>query len=519
MDIRTFFKKTAPAVKGDIIYTATATLLLAGSWLLAKRHATALWSSALIYLPPVLLLLTQCAKKAIDNKKREKINRHWILFAVCTMMFGSSFIINAEPHFRDTAVILLIYSIGEIIVTATLTATKNPLRGKRGHTPVLVQRNGTTEKIKPELLQIGDTITIKKGDTVPTDGIIKDGSSLFSSVTDRDCCHTLSCGDKVYAGYLNKGETVKIEVCREFNDSTTAVIIEASRGKEIPQAVEVAKTISKYLILCALTIALLAAIVIPMYFSQWFIMAFPRWLYRALLFTAIAVAADTIAFSLPVATSGTFARLLRNDIVVNKFSFFDKLAKLRSMVFDTDLLDKATLTSDDVKSLRRSGIRHITMMSSGSQQDTAATAKGLGIKDFHSEMQDDDKAKLIKHLHRHRSKHTYLAAVGNGDNDRRLLQLANIRIAMTTPDNISAIESNDVAILNGNMTGIGTTKKASRKLRNINIFNMTIAVASKALLLLLALTGVAAAFIPDWTLAAFDVAILAATSLNALRTL
>lgn len=513
MSISPTLRKTAAAVKSDVIYTTIAAVLYACAILVTKRLSPAPWLGIILYALPLLVLLAQQAVKALDTKVKKNINRHWVILIVGALIFFSSFITNSDPHFNDAVVMMLIFSLGEIITKAAQTIVKNPLHGKRSHSPILTERDGLLEKMKPELLQIGDIITIKKGETVPTDGYIKEGNALFTTVTDRSTTRELHSGDLVYAGYLNKGETVKIEVCREFSDSSTAIIIDASQNNDWPDIVETAKTLSKYLILLALPCAVLAAVVIPL-MAQWFILAFPRWLYRALLFTAIA-ATDTIAFSLPIATSGTFARLLRNDIVINRYKLLDRLAKLRSIVFDAALLNEATLTADDVKTMKHLGVKHVVMMSSGNEDDTSATAKDLGIKDYHFGMEHDDKSKLIKRLYRYRRKGTYLAAIGNGVDDRRLLQLANIRVAMTQPDNSTAIESNDVSILNGSFSGISTSVKASKKVGRINRINLIIALASKAILLPLAFLGMA----PAWALAAADVAILLATTLNALRTL
>jgi len=510
-----FWKKVIPAVKNDVLYTVVATVLFVCATLVTKRlHLVPTNGlSVILYLLPLLVLLVQQADKALNDKTKEPVNRHWILLAVSAIMFGSGFIVNADPHFSDTVVMLLIYSFGEIITKATLTIVQNPLHGKRGHSPVITERDGIEEKMKPELLKTGDIVTIKRGETVPTDGYIREGSTTFTSVTDRNVTKTFNCGDMVYAGYLNKGETVKIEVSREFSESSTAIIIDATYNNEWPKAVETAKVISKHLILLTLPLALLTSIAIPM-MAQWFLLAFPRWLYRALLLVAIA-STDTIAFSLPIAVAGTFARLLRNDIVINRYKLLDKLPKIRSIVFDADLLGEATLTPDDVKEMRRAGIKHITMMSSGSEEETKTTAKALDLRDYHYEMQHDDKSKLIKRLYRSKRKGSYLAAIGNGTSDRTLLQLANIRIAMTQPDNSTAIESNDVSVINGKFDGISTAIKNSKKVKHINMFNLCIAVASKVILLALAFLGMA----PVWALAAADVAILLATSLNALRTL
>lgn len=526
MDKNEFFKTLKQKTKKDFICVCVSAILFLVAFVAEKYLFSSLLVSAstrliipgLIYIPALIPLLMQLIYKALEGKDNDLVNRHWTLFIVGIAIYGTSFITNSTPHFRDAVAMLLIFGIGEIICDIFLTATRNPLHGKRRHTPVSTERDGIIEKARPETLKIGDIIHIGTGETVPTDGIIADGHSHFATVTERNDTKELGNGDKVYAGYINKGDSVKIKVLHDYEDSSTTIILDATNNGDWPKDVETAKKVNRYLLPAALPIAVFIALVIPLLLQKFmgrpFLITFPLWLFRALAFTAIACT-NSFIFSLPLAIAGGFAKLLRNDIVLNRYKMFDLIPRLRTLVFDKDMLRDNTLTKKDVETMRKYGVKHVVMMSDENEEKTAAIAQPLGIKEYHFDQQPDDKFKLVKHLFRYRKKKKYLAVLGNGVDDKRLLQLANIRIVMTQPDNNTAIESTDIAILNNRFSGINTVINTSRQITGTNKFNFALSAIVKAILLLLAFSGRA----PLWIIAMADVCLTLVTSLIASRIL
>lgn len=444
--VKTLFSKT----KRDLAYISTAALLLAGAIIVENAFTPDLWVRTLLYFLPLAVLLAQQAEHAINSKK-DNLNRHWVLFAIGIIMFGSTFIRNSDPHLRDAVTTLFIYSFGLIITEAFTMAVRNPLHGKHSH------HNGETEQ----------------------NGEVENTSTEDQNVSNK---------------------------------------IKTAKYSNWPMTVRLAKELSNYLILLALPAAVAIAILVPIIMSslvltQWFITAFPRWLYRALVFAAIACC-DTIAFCHPLAATGSFTKMLRNGIVINKYKIFDRLTRLRSLLFDIEILRDCTLTSDDVKTLKKLGVKHIVMASSEDEGTTSDKAKQLGISEYRSNMQPEDKAKLVKHMYRYRKKNTCLAIVGDND-EMRASQQAVLNIAMTQPGNSTAIENSNVAILGNEFSKICTAIKASKKMVRINWCNLGISIISKAILLSLAFLGLA----PVWQLALADIFILAITSLNAMKTL
>ena len=444
--VKTLFSKT----KRDLAYISAAAILLAGAIIAERAFSPVLWVCALLYSIPLVVLLAQQAEHAINSKK-DQLNRHWVLFAIGLIMFGSTFIRNSAPHFRDAAITLFIYSFVFIITEAFTTAMHKPHHGKHNLHHDDTERNGETKETSPNGQNVGD-------------------------------------------------------------------IIKAAKYSDWPSSLKLAKKISNYLIILALPAAVATAILVPIIMSslvitQWFITAFPRWLYRALMFATIACC-DTIAFCHPLAVTGSFTKMLRNGIVINKYKVFDRLTKLRSLLFDMETLRKNTLTSNDVKTLKKIGVKHIVMASSEDEGTTSETARQLGITEYRSNMQPEDKAKLAKHLYRYRKKNTYLGIVGDNI-EMRASQQAILSIAMTQPNKTNTTENANLTILGNEFSKICTAIKASKKMARISWCNLSISIVSKAILLALAFLGLA----PIWLLALADICTLAITSLNAMRAL
>lgn len=121
-----------------------------------------------------------------------------------------------------------------------------------------------------------------------------------------------------------------------------------------------------------------------------------------------------------------------------------------------------------IKELHGQGIRIV--MVSGDNRATAQTvAKELNIDEVHAEVLPQQKARIIKEL---QSKGHIVAMAGDGINDAPSLAASHIGIAMGTGTDV-AIQSADITLLNGDLSGIVRARALSRQtMKNIrqNLF-------------------------------------------------
>lgn len=132
--------------------------------------------------------------------------------------------------------------------------------------------------------------------------------------------------------------------------------------------------------------------------------------------------------------------------------------------------------TDKIKETSKKAIRHLmkdgieVIMMTGDNKNTAkAVAEELGIKHFKANCLPENKLNEVKKL---QQKGKIVAMTGDGINDSPALAQADIGIAMGTGTDV-AIETAEITLLKGDITGIAKAKILSEKLlRNIkeNLF-------------------------------------------------
>ncbi len=143
---------------------------------------------------------------------------------------------------------------------------------------------------------------------------------------------------------------------------------------------------------------------------------------------------------------------------------------------------------DDLRRLKKLGVRNLVMLSGDNQGTVDAVSRELGLTEAHGNMLPEDKSAYIKRLIE--EKKQIVAFVGDGVNDSPSLALAHIGIAMGSGTDV-AIETSDVVLMNSDFSrlphALGLTKATARNMKQ------NIAVAVGVVLFLLA-----SVFFSEW---------------------
>ena len=131
-----------------------------------------------------------------------------------------------------------------------------------------------------------------------------------------------------------------------------------------------------------------------------------------------------------------------------------------------------------------------TLMLSGDNQHTAnAIAQQVGIEQASGEMLPEDKRNTIQSLQG--SAQQVVGMVGDGINDAPALAQANISFAMAAAGSDSAVEAANIALMDADLRKIPQFIRLSQRTGTILKQNISFALATKALFLILAISGLA----------------------------
>lgn len=140
-----------------------------------------------------------------------------------------------------------------------------------------------------------------------------------------------------------------------------------------------------------------------------------------------------------------------------------------------------------IAALHAAGVSELVMLSGDNQRTVDAIARGVGIDTARGDLLPEDKVAAVKSL---REKHGFVGMVGDGVNDAPAMASASVGIAMGAAGTDAAIETADIALMQDNLAMIAEAVRVGRRTLGIIRFNITFALALKALFLGLAVFGI-----------------------------
>ncbi|MES2657175.1 MAG: heavy metal translocating P-type ATPase [Verrucomicrobiota bacterium] len=144
--------------------------------------------------------------------------------------------------------------------------------------------------------------------------------------------------------------------------------------------------------------------------------------------------------------------------------------------------------TEALRQIHAAGIEKVIMLSGDNQRTASAIAKQAGIDEAIGDLMPDQKVEYIRKLV---SEYTHVGMIGDGVNDAPALAIASVGFAMGAIGSDTAIETADIALMKDDLTKVAETVLLGRRTLRIIRFNVTFALAIKAVFLILAFLGVA----------------------------
>lgn len=284
--------------------------------------------SMILILLAYIILLYRTLTTAIKQLRNKTINEN---FLVTISTIGAYLL--GETH--EGLMVILLYEIGKMLESKAVNKSRNSvaeLMNIKEETSNLKDNNKI--KVVPTTeIKVGDIIVVKEGERVPLDGIVVKGETMLdtSALTGESLPVSVSTGDNVLSGSINKGGILEIKVSSIYKDSTVNKILElVENATERKTKVEtiVSKYSSKYTI-GVIIIAILTALFLPLFTN----MTYTDSIYKGLTILVISCPC-AIAISIPLSYFSGIGAASKEGILIKGSNYLDSIKDIKEIVFD-----------------------------------------------------------------------------------------------------------------------------------------------------------------------------------------
>ena len=284
--------------------------------------------SMILILLAYIILLYRTLTTAIKQLRNKTINEN---FLVTISTIGAY--LPGETH--EGLMVIFLYEIGKMLESKAVNKSRNSvaeLMNIKEETSNLKDNNKI--KVVPTTeIKVGDIIVVKEGERVPLDGIVVKGETMLdtSALTGESLPVSVSTGDNVLSGSINKGGILEIKVSSIYKDSTVNKILElVENATERKTKVEtiVSKYSSKYTI-GVIIIAILTALFLPLFTN----MTYTDSIYKGLTILVISCPC-AIAISIPLSYFSGIGAASKEGILIKGSNYLDSIKDIKEIVFD-----------------------------------------------------------------------------------------------------------------------------------------------------------------------------------------
>lgn len=185
------------------------------------------------------------------------------------LIFTNQVAVQSHPelYFESAAMIITFMTAGKYMEELAKGRTSSAIRELMDLTPDTVRRvtgDGQYEDVPVEMIEIGDQIQIRPGESLPVDGKLISGQSAIdeSMLTGESIPVEKTVGDTVIGASINKTGSFIYEATRVGSDTTIAQIVKMvqdAQGQKAPIA-KLADIISGYFVPIVIGLAILSGL-------------------------------------------------------------------------------------------------------------------------------------------------------------------------------------------------------------------------------------------------------------------
>jgi ATPase, P-type (transporting), HAD superfamily, subfamily IC len=238
-------------------------------------------------------------------------------------------------QYPEAVAVMYFYKIGDLFEDIAVNRSKRSISALLSVKPefATIKDGAKTLVVRPEQVELGQTILVKPGEKIPLDGQVILGQSSVdtSALTGESMPREITIGDEALSGSINQGGVLQIKVTKIYDDSTVARILDLVQNSSKRKA-NTEKFITRFAKIytpIVVAMALVLALVPPLLFQgEW-----NDWVYRALVFLVISCPC-ALVISVPLSFFGGIGAASKQGILVKGSNYLESLNKVNTIAFD-----------------------------------------------------------------------------------------------------------------------------------------------------------------------------------------
>ncbi|WP_254538822.1 heavy metal translocating P-type ATPase [Halomarina litorea] len=279
-----------------------------------------------------------------------------------------------EALYFEAATLAFLFSVAELLERYSMDKTRNSLRELMDLSPdeATVLREDEEISVPVENIEVGEVVVVRPGEKIPMDGEVTEGESAVNQapITGESVPVDKTVGDEVYAGTINEGGYLEVQVTSTAGDNTIARVVSMvedaqSNKTDREQFVE---RFAEYYTPIVVAIALAAMVVPPLAFGANWV----TWFVRGLTLIVLACPCAFV-ISTPVSVVSGITSAAKNGVLIKGGDHLEAMGEVDAIALDkTGTLTKGELVVTDVVALN-----------GNTEEDVLRCARGLESRSEH----------------------------------------------------------------------------------------------------------------------------------------
>lgn len=315
-----------------------------------------------LYLIPYFIIGYKVLWDALRNIRAGQVFDENFLMAVATIgAFGCG-------EYPEALAVMLFYRVGELFESIAVGRSRKSISDLMDIRPdyANIERGGELVQVDPEEVHIGDIIVVKAGEKIPLDGVVREGVSAVdtAALTGESLPRDVFPGNDVISGCINLSGVLRIEVKKEFGDSTVSKILDlvensaAKKAKAENFITRFARYYTPVVVFAALALAVIPSLIT----GDWM-----TWVQRGLTFLVVSCPC-ALVISVPLTFFGGIGGASKKGILVKGGNYLEALASAGIVVFDkTGTLTRGSFAVSEVHSehMEREALLELAALAEG----------------------------------------------------------------------------------------------------------------------------------------------------------